>query len=277
MPLQSMLPMLKRAQAEGYAVGLFDAPSLEAILAIVEAATELHAPVIIAPFLVDRRAAVALIRELADKAGVPVAIELDHGRDFAAVMDSIHAGFTDVMLDASTQPYDANVAATRQVVQAAHLVGLGVEAEIGHVGRGEDYASPGVTQSGYTQPEDAARFVAETGVDVLAVAFGSAHGVYKGEPKLDLARLAEIRARVEVPLVLHGGSGIPDDDFRRAIAAGINKVNIFTALGLAGMDAMRQHLASPTANYVLLLREVKSAIKDVVKHHMEVFGCPGRA
>ena len=277
MPLQSMVPMLKRAQAEGYAVGLFDAHSLEGILAILDAAVEQRSPVILAPILVPRSAAAALVRELVASAPVPVALELDHGRDFAAVMDSIRAGYTDVMLDSSTRPYDENVARTREAVVAAQAVGVGVEAEIGHVGQGKDYADVAARKAALTRPEDAARFVTDTGVDALAVAIGSAHGVYKGEPELDLERLREIRSAVDVPLVLHGGSGIPDDGFREAIANGISKVNIYTAMALAAVEAMRDGVANSDATYIGVQRAVQAAIKQVVVHHIQVFGSAGKA
>jgi len=277
MPLQSMVPMLKKAQTEGYAVGLFNAHSLEGIMAILEAATEQRSPVIVAPFLVPRRAAVALIRELAADLPVPVAIELDHGRDFGAVMECIRAGFTDVMIDASTQPYEENVALTQKVVEAGHAVGVGVEAEIGHVGRGEDYADVDARRATLTRPEDAARFAADTGVDLLAVAIGSAHGLYKGEPELDLERLRQIRAVVDVPLGLHGGSGLSSEDFQAAIAGGICKVNIYTNMALAAVDAMRESLADTRVNYIGAQRAIQEAIKQVVVHCMQVFGSVGGA
>jgi len=277
MPLQSMVPMLKAAQQGGYAVGLFDVHTLEGVLGVLEAAAELRSPVIVAPMGMPRKAAVALIRELADRIPVPVAIELDHGRDFASVMDAIAAGFTDVMLDVSTRPYEENVSQTKKVVEAAHLAGLGVEGEIGHVGRGDAYDRFEEVRAAFTQPEEAVRFVAETGVDALAIAIGSAHGVYKGEPKLDFERLQEIRSRVEVPLVLHGGTGIPDPDFQKAISFGIAKINIYTAMALAAVDTLREKLQNPDVRYMELGRAVQEAIKEVVKHHMTVFGSAGKA
>ena len=277
MPLQSMVPMLKKAQAEGYAVGLFDAHSLEGITAILEAATDQRSPVIIAPFWVPRPAAVALIRELAADAPVPVSIELDHGRDFGAVMDSIRAGFTDVMIDASTLPYEENVALTRKVVEVGHAVGLGVEAEIGHVGRGVNYDDVEARKAALTRPEDADRFAVDTEVDILAVSIGSAHGLYKGTPELDLERLRQIRARVDVPLVLHGGSGLSDDDFQAAIADGICKVNIYTNMAVAAVGAMRKRLEDPAVRYMQVQQAAQEAIKEVVVHCMQVFGSVGRA
>ena len=281
MPLQSMVPMLKRAQAEGYAVGLFDVHSLEGTLAVIEAAAEQLSPAVIAPFFAPRRAMAALIRELAAGVPVPIAIELDHGRDLQSVMECIDAGFTDVMIDASTVSYEENVALTRQVVEAAHAAGLGVEAELGHVGRGENYADLTARRGAFTRPKDAQRFVAQTGVDVLAVAVGSAHGMYKGQPELDLDLLDRIRERVEVPLVLHGGSGLSDEDWQAAIRHGVSKVNIYTDMALAAVRAMEESLTGEAAEtgkptYIQVQRAAHEAIKKVVVHCMQVFGSAGR-
>jgi fructose-bisphosphate aldolase class II len=271
--------MLKRARAEGYAVGLFDVHTLEGALAVIEAAVEQRSPVIVAPFLVPRRAMAAFIRELAADAPVPVAIELDHGRDFQAVMECIRAGFTDVMLDASAKPYEENVALTRQVVQAAHAVGLGVEAELGHVGFAERYADADVRKASFTRPEDAERFVAATGVDALAVAIGSVHGVFKEakKPELDLDLLNRIREQVDVPLVLHGGSGLSDADFRCAIQHGISKVNVYTDMATAALAALRESLADPETRYIQVGQAAQAAIKKVVVRYMQVFGSAGQA
>lgn len=279
MPLQSIVPMLAKAQAEGYAVGLFDVHTLEGTLAVVEAAIEQRSPVIIAPFFAPRSAMAALIRELVVDVPVPVAIQLDHGREFESVMECIRAGFTDVMLDASTKPYEENVALTRQAVEAAHAAGMGVEGELGHVGRGEAYADVSARKAGFTRPEDAERFVAETGVDALAVAFGSVHGVFKGtgESELDLDLLDRIRGRVDIPLVLHGGSGLTDEDLRAAIQHGISKVNVYTDMALAAVAAMRGGLADPATLYVEVGQTVLTAIKEVVVDRMQLFGSAGQA
>ncbi len=277
MPLQSIVPMLKKARDEGYAVGLFDAHSYEGITAILTAAVDQRSPVIIAPQVNPRGPAADLIRGLVADMPVPVAIELDHGRSFELVMECIRGGFTDVMIDASTLPYDGNVALTKQVVAAAHAVGMGVEAEIGHVGRGTAYDDVAARTATFTNPEDAARFVADTEVDVLAVAIGSAHGMYKGTPELDLERLRQIRAAVDVPLVLHGGSGLSDDDFRAAIANGIAKINIYTNMAMAAVDAMRESLKDPEARYRQVQQAAGEAIKGVVEHCMRVFGSSGKA
>ena len=277
MPLQSIVPMLQKAQDEGYAVGLFDAHSWEGIMAILTAAVDQNSPVIIAPQVRPRGPAAALVRGLVADMPVPVAIELDHGRTFELVMECIRGGFTDVMIDASALPYDGNVELTRMVVQAAHAVGMGVEGEIGHVGRGTEYDNVEARRAGHTQPEDAVRFVADTQVDILAVAIGSAHGMYEGTPELDLERLRQIRAAVDVPLVLHGGSGLSDDDFRAAIAGGVAKVNIYTNMAMAAVDAMRRSLQDPAVRYRRVQQAAGEAIKAVVEHCMEVFESSGRA
>ena len=278
MPLQSMVPMMKKAQEGGYAIGMFDMYTIEGFQAIIEAATEQNSPVMIAPFGMDRRILMAAIAQMAALAPIPVAVVLDHGRDFAAVMDSIHAGFTDVMIDASTLPYDGNVELTSKVVEAAHLAGLGVEAEIGHVGQGSDYADPSIRKAGLTSPEEAARFIADTGVDTLAVAIGSAHGQYVGTPELDFERLVDITKAVSAPLVLHGGSGIADKDFTKAASLGICKVNIHTAMALAATASIAAAVKEdPNSHYMKLTRVAAAAIKEVVVHHMQVFGSVGKA
>ena len=276
MPLQSIVPMLKKAQAEGYGVGLFDAHSWEGVTAILGAAVDQRSPVIIAPQVSPRGPAAALIRGLVEDMPVPVAIELDHGRSFELVMECIRGGFTDVMIDASTLDYEGNVALTSKVVDAAHAVGMGVEAEIGHVGRGTDYSDVEARKATFTQPEDAVRFIEDTGADILAVAIGSAHGMYSGTPELDLERLRQIRAAVDVPLVLHGGSGLSDDDFRGAIANGICKINIYTNMALAAVDAMRKSLEDPAVRYRGVQQAAEGAIKGVVEHCMQVFGSSGK-
>lgn len=277
MPLQSMVHILRQAQVEGYGVGIFCGHSLENFVAIVEAAVEERSPIIMATGGSSHRALAGLIRGLAEDAPVPIAIELDHGRDFVAVMEAIRAGYTDVMIDASALSYEGNVNMTRKVVEAAHAAGVGVEAEIGHVGLMSDTSA--TTHAGLTEPAEAVRFVADSGCDVLAVAVGTAHGMgqTKREPKLDFVRLRQIRDAVSVPLVLHGGSGVSDDDFRTAIANGISKINIYTALALAATKAIRMAVADPKMTYHQLGVITRDAIKAETIHHMRVFGSSGKA
>jgi len=277
MPLQSWLPVLRDARAQGYGVGLFDTHTVEGAVAIVEAAVEQRSPVIIAPLGPTRVQQGAFIRALAADADVPIALHLDHGRNFELVMQCIRGGYTDVMLDASVEPYDVNLARTRQVVEAALPIGVGVESELGHVGQGVNYDDEASRKALFTKADDAERFVNETGCDILAVAIGSAHGVYKGKPELDFERLEEISTRIPHPLVLHGGSGIAPEDFQKAISLGISKINIYTGMAQAALGAMRESVSADDASWMGVQREVQAAVKDVVATHMQIFGSAGKA
>ena len=212
----------KKAQAGQYAVPLFDTFEMKGFEGTLEALEKNQAPGImgIVPFMMDRpetKAFVHYIRTRAEDSSVPVSIILDHGASFEQCIKMLDWGATDVMFDGGQLPLKENIEITKLVVRAAHAMGAGVEAELGWVGSGADYTDPEKVHQGFTEPEEAANFIGETGVDALAVAIGSAHGVYKGEPQLALDLLADIRARVEVPLVLHGGSGLSDEQFSSAI------------------------------------------------------------
>lgn len=234
--------MYAQAQHAGYAVAGFAAYNLETIRTLVETADRLHAPVIIqtTPSNIDNMGIeylVAIVKVAADKAQVPVALHLDHGDSLERVALCVQHGFTSVMIDGSALPYEDNVALAREAVRIAHPFDVPVEAELGHVGGVEE------EQGLYTDPELAKAYVDDTGIDSLAIAIGTAHGLYKGEPKLDLARLAVIRSRVSVPLVLHGASGVPDPLVRACIERGITKINIATELKIPYARALRQFLA----------------------------------
>jgi len=278
MPLSSMIPLLKTAQKNSYAVGQFNFHNIDGLMGILQAAENKNSPVILGPLFLPPRAIMAMLRELAASASVPVAVTLDHGRSPDQCLECIRAGYTDVMLDSSALPFDDNVRETLDVVKAAHPSGVGVEGEIGHVGLGEDYDNVSATKANLTLPEEAVRYVEQTGVDAVAVAVGSAHGHYKGEPKLDFNRLAEIRAVVDTPLVLHGGSGISDADFRECIRLGISKINIYTHLADAALAAARAQLADPDLKHFFQLQyATQDAIREVVEHYMDVFGSSGKA
>jgi fructose-bisphosphate aldolase class II len=273
-----MIPLLKTARAEGYAVGQFNFHNIDGLLAIIGAAEENNSPVILGPLFLKPHAIMAMLRELAAEAAVPIAVTLDHGTSFEACFECITARYTDVMLDTSALPFAENVSECKRVVEVAHLSGIGVEGEIGHVGMGEDYENSSRVEADYTEPEEAARYVEESGVDAVAVAIGTAHGHYKGEPKLDFARLAKIRDAVEAPLVLHGGSGVSDEDFREAIKCGISKVNIYTHLADAALEAARAQLSDPDLKHFFQLQYATGqAMKQVVGHYMDVFGSSGKA
>ncbi len=281
MSLISFVQELKKAQAGGYALPCFDTVEMlgtEGIFAALEAQ---RAPGIVGLYsrIVDSpkaEAFVTYVRTLAEGTPVPVSIILDHGASFEQCIKALTYGFSDVMYDGSQLPLKENIAQTRLVVQAAHAVGAGVEAELGHVGRGGDYQSFGAQRKGFTDPDIVERFIAETGVDALAIAIGTAHGLYQGEPSLDLELLAEIRRRVDIPLVLHGGSGLSDAQFQAAIAGGICKVNIFTNLAVAAGQRMVEQAKAKDASYFNLTNAVRSAFKEQCIHYLDVFGATGK-
>ena len=280
--------MLLAAKAGGYAVGAFNAENMEMAMAIVAAAEELSAPVLIqtTPSTV-RYAGLALyeanVRALAQQARVPVALHLDHGSSFELARDAIAAGYSSVMIDGSHETLDGNIALSRRVAELAHEKGIPVEAELGKVGGKEDDLDGGAG-NGYTDPADAVRFVRETGVDSLAVAIGTAHGFYQGTPVLDVARLAEIRralaaAGLALPLVLHGASGLTDESIRACVREGICKVNFATELRVAYTEGVKETLAADPAVFdpKKYGKAGMEKVKELVKNRMKVCGCDGKA
>ncbi len=235
MSLKSVSTILKDAQKNHYAVAAFNVFNFESISWIIKAAEQENTPIIamLYPSVskhIPASTFCAIAKDLARNAKVPVGVHYDHSNSFEQIMTAIKDGFPSVMIDGSYLPYEENVKITREIVRVAHPMGIDVEAELGYVGRAsneDDYANP----STYTDPDNAVEFVDRTGVDSLAIAIGSAHGNYVSTPKLDLGRLKEIRNKVSVPLVLHGGSGIPDDQIKKAVKLGITKLNIGTEFG----------------------------------------------
>ncbi len=284
MPLVDGRAALQPAFEAGYAVGSFNAPSIDFVHAIIEAATAERSPVIVSlattqfQFLEPEVIAPA-VRWLAESAPVPVVLNLDHGDGVEAAVRSIRCGFTAVMYDGSHASYGENVRETREVVRIAHAVGVSVEAELGRVGGKEEGTGLGVADSAwFTEPAQAEDFVRATGIDFLAVAIGNAHGLYKGEPKLDFERLAQLRDRTGIPLVLHGGSGISDDDFRRAASMGVSKINFFTEVSRRRTARVRECLANdPEAIHLQpMLLKARTAIRGAVARQMRVFGSSGQ-
>ncbi|MCR1842477.1 class II fructose-1,6-bisphosphate aldolase [Murimonas intestini] len=274
--------MLLDAQAGGYAVGAFNAENMEMVQAIIAAAEEVKAPVMIqtTPSTV-KYASLALylanVKAEAEKASVPVCIHLDHGSSFELAMQALRTGYTSIMIDGSHSVFEENIALTKRVVDACAPSGVPVEAELGKVGGKEDDLDGGA--GGYTVPEEAKEFAEKTGVDSLAVAIGTAHGVYSGVPKLDLDRLTEIRKLVDIPLVLHGASGLSDDAVRESIRRGICKVNFATELRIAYSDGVKKVLSEnpevfDPKKYGAVGRE---NVKQLVMNRMKVCGCDGRA
>jgi len=282
MPLVSIAQELMRAQAGRYALPLFDTFDMRSTEGMFDVLEEKRAPAMVAIYAsaMDRpnaRALAAYIRTRAEDSSVPVSLMLDHGRSFEECIRAISFGFTDVMYDGSKFSFEENVETTRAVVRAAHAVGVPVEAELGHVGRGADYEDLEVRRRGYTNPDDAVRFVEQTGVDFLAVAIGTAHGLYRAEPQLDMELLSEIRARVEVPLVLHGGSGVTEDQFREAIRRGISKINVATDLYVTTGRRLVEAAQAEGASYHSLTGAAIQSFQERCGYYLDLFGASGTA
>ena len=258
------------------AVGAFTVVTREDIQGTIEAAESLDLPVILqaSPFQLADAGPEALASEMIDAAKaarVPVVVQLDHAKEFDVVCQCIRFGFSSVMIDGSLLPYEENVAPTRKVVELAKAVGVSVEGELGHVGGTEDDVT--TVSEGLTDPRQAAEFAEATGVDALAVAIGTAHGLYKSEPKIDFARLQEIGKLTRVPIVLHGGSSLPKEILREAIRLGIRKINIGTELKLADTCALRTYLAEhpDELDPRKYLAAVRSGVRALVMEKMRLF------
>ena len=266
--LVTLNEVLKDAQKNKYGVGLFNTTDTDMLEAVISAAEELNYPVIIGtaevllPFGELDLIGPSIVAA-AKRAKVPVVVHYDHGLTFDRCIQALKLGFSSIMFDGSAGDYEQNKKDTAEIVRIAHSFGASVEGEIGHVGLAE--TEDGAVTDTYTKVEEALDYVNATGVDALAVAIGTAHGAYKSKPKLDLNRLAEIHAALPTPLVLHGGSGLTDDDFRNSIANGISKVNIFTDLCLAGNRAMEQGLRDGLSYLEIRNRKVEEIKKDVMK------------
>ena len=279
MPFVTTGEMLKKAQEGGYAVGAFNAENLEMAQAIIAAAEAENAPVMIQTTPGTLKYAgpecfSGLVGRLARDAKVPAVLHLDHGNSYELAEKCAREGYTSLMIDGSKLPYEENIALTRRVVAMAGS--LPVEAELGTVGGKEDGME---ARPQYTDPDQAVDFVSRTGIASFAVAIGTAHGIYKGEPKLDLDRLAEVRARVDVPLVLHGTSGVPEDQVRGCIARGICKVNYATELRQVFTAAVRQALAELPDAYdpKKYLAEGRKAVQARVQELIRLLGSSGKA
>jgi len=298
--------VLVPAMKNGYAVGAFNISNLESLQAIVEAALEERSPLIIAATPSTIKYAgldniVLLVRNAAKRLPLPASLHLDHGKDLETVKKCVDAGFTSVMIDGSHLKFEENVAITRKAVEIAHKKGVSVEAELGRLAGIEETAVE-EREAFLTDPEAARKFVEETGVDALAVAIGTSHGAYKfkGEPKLDFERLKAIRRNLDIPLVLHGASsvpqhiiekatrygaklkgakGIPEEHIKKAISLGISKINIDTDLRLAFTAAVRETLTvSPEIfDPRKILGPARQAMKEVVKSKMRLFGSSNKA
>ena len=246
MPFVTTKKMLQDAQDGHYAVGAFNVENMEMVMAVIEAAEEMNAPVIMqtTPSTVKYAGLdyyLANVKAAAERADIPVALHLDHGSSYGLAMQALRTGYTSIMIDGSHEGFEDNVVLTKAVVDACRPSGSPVEAELGKVGGKEDDLDGG-DGDGYTDPNQAKEFVERTGASSLAVAIGTAHGLYKGEPKLEQERLSNIRQVVSVPLVLHGASGVPDEAVREAIRRGICKVNYATELRIAYSNGIKEDL-----------------------------------
>ena len=277
--LVNLNEVLKKAQKEKYAVGLFNTTDTDMLQAVIEAAEESRSPVILGTAEVllpygELKLIAPSVIAAAKRASVPVVVHYDHGLTFDKCIEALKLGFSSIMFDGSAKVYGQNIEETKEIVKIVHAFGASVEGEIEHVG--EAAKEDNLLTDMYTTPEEAKAYLEATGVDALAVAIGSAHGVYKKKPMLNIERLKEIADAVSVPLVLHGGSGLSDDDFKNTIREGIAKVNIFTDLCLAGERAMKDG-AEKKLGYLETRNLKVEYIKEAVKYKMSLFGSADKA
>jgi len=282
MPYVTSQAMLEDAQRRGYAVGAFNCENMEMVKAIIAAAEELRAPVMLqtTPSTVrygTLQTYAAIVKAEAEKASVPVCLHLDHGSSFDLAIQAMQAGYSSVMIDGSKLPFEENIAVTKKVADAARAAGIPVEAELGKVGGKEDDLEAEADTN--TDPGQAQEFVERTGITSLAVAIGTAHGFYVGTPVLDKERLSQIRKVVDIPLVLHGASGLSDEDVRDCVSRGICKVNFATELRKAFTDACREKAAEDPAAFdpKVFGKVGMAAVTQLVKNRMMVCGCNGKA
>lgn len=275
-----------KARRQGYAIGAFNTSLLEVTKAIINAAARLDSPVIVETSegeigYLSPEISAAEVRALADKVSVPVVLHLDHGKKPETVVSAIDAGYTSIHVDGSSLPYDENVKLTKQIVDIVHLRDMLVEGEIGHItGASEAHEEEiKISRDTLTDPAEAFKFVAATGIDVLAVAIGNIHGVYKNPPTLDFARFKEITELVDVYFSLHGGSGIPEGQIRKAIAMGVSKINVSTELRLAFHDGLAQEFAEDPGNVTpyKYMPAGTEAVEAVVEAKIRMFGSAGKA
>lgn len=276
--------LLEQAKAGGYAVGAFSAHNAETVQAILGAAAGEKAPVMImvgqrAIKYMGMREITRMIEAFGQDSEATVAIHLDHGNSYEQAVQAIQLRFQSVMYDGSHHPLEINIANTRKIVEAAHAVNIAVEGELGRIGGTEDDITVREEDAFLTDVDEAVRFVRETGVDSLAVAIGTAHGLYKGEPKLNFERLAQIRAAVDKPIVLHGGSGVPDDLIRKAISLGVAKINVDTELRQAFAETAQQAWKQDPGQYhlAIVLGEAREAVKNKAAEKIRLFGSSGKA
>ena len=282
MSLVTVKEMMLAAQKDHYAVGAFNVENMEMAQAVIWAAEELRAPVILQTTsstlkYADTDIFFGIVSALAKESAVPVALHLDHGSGFDLCLRAVHSGYTSVMIDGSHESFEKNIEITKAVADLGCAAGIPVEAELGKVGGKEDDVSS--DGPGYTDPDEAAEFVNRTGVFSLAIGIGTSHGVYSGPPVLDKERISRIAEKVSVPLVLHGTSGVPDDDVRECVRRGMCKVNYATELRIAFSDGVKRYLAAKPAviDPKEYLKAARECVGDVVRKRIQLCGCVGKA
>jgi fructose-bisphosphate aldolase class II len=284
MALVPVTELLLHADREGYAVGAFNANNMEIIQAIIEAAEKENSPVIMqasqgAIKYAGLEFITGMVKIAARATRVPVALHLDHGTDFDQVVKCIRSGFSSVMYDGSKLPLEQNIAITNKVLEICKPIGVSVEAELGKIGGTEDDIHVSEREAMFTDPDEARYFVEKTGVESLAIAIGTAHGQYNGDPKLDFERLKIIKELVNIPIVLHGSSGVSDESIRKAISLGVCKVNIDTNIREAFVGEMRRRMEEDIHEIDprKMLGPARDAVVAIIRQKISVFGSSGKA
>ncbi len=285
MSIVTLKDALNKARKDKYGIGAFNISSFTFLETVIEAAEAKKSPVIaqIAEgHIVDMPNFDSFCKAFIDrasKASVPVVVHLDHGQTLPVVMRCIQNGFSSIMMDASSYPYEENINKTKEIVNICHSIGISVEGELGTIGGAE--ANIVKEEDAFTNPDEALDFVNKTGIDALAISIGNVHGNYKGEPKLDFDRLEKIAKLTNLPLVLHGGSGIYDDDFRKAVSLGICKINFYTgnckSAGKAVMDFVKEEPDKNGTDLMKLIKGIRKNVYETICHNMDVFGSTNKA
>ena len=284
MPLVPMKDLLVKAKAQGYAVGAFSIVDYATLQAVVDAAEEERAPAIIQTTAGSTvkyygcEAIVDMATNAAGRSAMPLALHLDHCKDLEMIFNCIDAGWTSVMYDGSSFPFEQNVEESKQVVERAHAKGVSVEGEIGAVWGVEDDIDVDENLDLLADPDQAALYAEQSGVDAFAPAIGTAHGLYKGEPKLDFERLRTIAARVEAPIVIHGGTGLSEDTFRKLISYGGAKINVSTQIKIGMFESFQSYVdGGGKTDPLALIKHIRGHEKEIVRNFIRIFGSSGKA
>ena len=284
MALITLKEILRTAEEKRYGVGAFNVDCHDTVEGVLNAAEKRRAPVIINLAEVHYEAAgkdqfIPYLFDRVTRSPIPIVVNLDHGYTYDSAIKAIHLGYSSVMFDGSKLSYEENIRQTKEIVKVAHTAGVSVEAELGRVVglEGELGAAIAADRGAFTDPDEALNFVEETGIDALAVSIGTVHGVFKGEPELDFELLERLNKKISIPLVLHGGSGLSADDFKKAIYYGIRKINVYTSLYKAALEDIKNQLADEHFNstFAEVVHSARARIEAEAGRHMEIFGTAG--